>query len=399
MWRSSFLLLKEGLSSTYGLPRGMSVTSTSSRICSGFFFSASAAGDDAYGGGLLPDTIRSEPLTTSGMPRGISVRPDNRICSSYLFSTSAAGGYDGGYGGRSSPGVVRSKRVTTFGLPRGVCYGGEIIRSNTVVPRGMSYSFSSNAAGVDGGGGGVGSESITYAEVRKLMRLVNVDALKSKFGSEGREMIGYNELLEACESMGVAKSVDEAKLFANVLDEAGVVLIFRDKVYLHPDKVVDLVRRAVPLALAPDDDPRKEELKQLQAKQEEIDKLAHKQVRRILYTGLVFSLGLIGLFFRLTFWEFSWDVMEPIAFFGTTSGIILGYGYFLITRRDPTYQDLMKRLFLSRRRKLIKRKNFDVERFMELQNKCKSPLDAAPLTAKHDFAGVELETRDLLHKN
>lgn len=154
----------------------------------------------------------------------------------------------------------------------------------------------------------------------------------------------------------------------------------------------------MPLALAPDDDPRREELKQLQAKQEEIDKLAHKQVRRILYTGLVFSLGFIGLFFRLTFWEFSWDVMEPIAFFGTTSGIILGYGYFLITRRDPTYQDLMKRLFLSRRRKLIKRKKFDVERFMELQNKCKSPLDAPPL-AKHDFAGVELETRDLLHKN
>ncbi|GKB62716.1 calcium uniporter protein 6, mitochondrial-like protein [Tanacetum coccineum] len=178
-----------------------------------------------------------------------------------------------------------------------------------------------------------------------------------------------------------------------------VDLSLLDDLYLAIFEVVDLVRRAVPLALAPDDDPRKEELKQLQAKQEEIDKLAHKQVRRILYTGLVFSLGLIGLFFRLTFWEFSWDVMEPIAFFGTTSGIILGYGYFLITRRDPTYQDLMKRLFLSRRRKLIKRKNFDVERFMELQNKCKSPLDAAPLTAKHDFAGVELETRDLLHKN
>ncbi|KAJ0807543.1 putative calcium uniporter protein [Helianthus annuus] len=163
-------------------------------------------------------------------------------------------------------------------------------------------------------------------------------------------------------------------------------------------RVVDLVRRAVPLALTPDDDPRREELKQLQAKQEEIDQLAHKQVRRILYTGLGFSLAQIGLFFRLTFWEFSWDVMEPIAFFATTSGIIVGYAYFLITSRDPTYQDFMKRLFLSRRKKLMKKHNFDVERFMELQKKCKSPLDAPP-SAKHDFAGVELETRDLLHKN
>ncbi|KAJ0501778.1 putative calcium uniporter protein [Helianthus annuus] len=90
--------------------------------------------------------------------------------------------------------------------------------------------------------------------------------------------------------------------------------------------------------------------------------------------------------------------MEPIAFFATTSGIIVGYAYFLITSRDPTYQDLMKRLFLSRRRKLMKKHKFDVERFLELQKKCKSPLDAPPL-AKHCVAGVELETHDLLHKN
>ncbi|KAJ0509688.1 putative calcium uniporter protein [Helianthus annuus] len=177
--------------------------------------------------------------------------------------------------------------------------------------------FSSSA---DGGG-----DNISYAEAKKLMRLLNVEALKRKFGTEGKEVIGYSELLQACETTGVCKSLPEAKAFATVLDEAGVVLIFRDKVYLHPDKVVDLVRRAVPLALTPDDDPRREELKTLQAKQEEIDRLAHQQVRWILYSGLGFSLAQIGLFFRLTFWEFSWDVMEPIAFFATTSGIIVGY--------------------------------------------------------------------------
>ncbi|KAI3508003.1 hypothetical protein L1887_23002 [Cichorium endivia] len=259
-----------------------------------------------------------------------------------------------------------------------------------------------------GGGGGVGlgqgekgnddNDSITFAEAKKLMRLVNVESLKMKLTTEGKETICYSELLQACESMGVTKSNEEAKAFVQVLDEAGVVLIFRDKVYLHPDKVVDLVRRAVPLALTPEDDPRREELRILQAKQEEIDMLAHKQVRRILWMGLGLSLAQIGLFFRLTFWEFSWDVMEPIAFFTTTSGLIVGYAYFLFTSRDPSYQDLLKRLFLSRRRKLMKKHNFDINRFMELQKKCKSPLDAHP-SAKHHIAGVELETQDLLHRN
>lgn len=69
------------------------------------------------------------------------------------------------------------------------------------------------------------------------MRLVNVEALKEKLGMEDKEVISYDELLKACENMGVAKSACEAAAFARVLDEAGVVLLFRDQVYLHPDKV------------------------------------------------------------------------------------------------------------------------------------------------------------------
>ncbi|XP_057772669.1 calcium uniporter protein 5, mitochondrial-like [Salvia miltiorrhiza] len=247
-----------------------------------------------------------------------------------------------------------------------------------------------------GDGDGEGDRNaMTYAEAKRLMRLVNVGALKEKLGMEDKEVIPYAELLEACESIGVAKSAAEAAAFARVLDEAGVILLFRDRVYLHPDKVVDLVRKAVPLALLPEDDPCKVELKKLQEKKEEIDILAHKQVRRILWTGLGIAVVQVGLFFRLTFWEFSWDVMEPIAFFTTTTGLVIGYAYFLITSRDPTYQDLLKRLFLSRQRKLIKRHNFDIQRLLELQKKCRVPHDTCSSIKRR--TGVELEPEDLLH--
>lgn len=82
-----------------------------------------------------------------------------------------------------------------------------------------------------------GLENLTLAEAKKLMRLVNVESLKTKLEMEGKEVIGYTELLEACQSMDVARSLNEAIAFERVLDEAGVVLIFRDKVYLHPRKV------------------------------------------------------------------------------------------------------------------------------------------------------------------
>jgi hypothetical protein len=248
--------------------------------------------------------------------------------------------------------------------------------------------------------GGVGEKEkekedyvMSFSEAKKLMRLVNIDSLKMKLGTVGKDVIKYSELLDACQSIGVAKTPDEAAAFARVLDEAGVVLLFRDKVYLHPDKVVDMVRKAVPLVLTSDDDPRREELQNLQAKKEEIDLLAHKQVRRILWAGLGMSMLGVGLFFRLTFWEFSWDIMEPIAFFTTTTGIVVGYAYFLITSRDPTYQDFMERLFTSRQRKLMMRKGFDLDKFVELHKKCKlSPVSKLS-------TGIQLQPDDLLHRD
>ncbi|KAL5720698.1 Calcium uniporter protein 1 [Ranunculus cassubicifolius] len=271
--------------------------------------------------------------------------------------------------------TLHNQQRSTFIHLRSLCTTES---SSSPPPSGNNGGGTSNS----GGGNGVGGEgeAISFAEAKRLMRLVNIEALKRKLGMEGEEVIGYSDLLKACESMGVARSNEEAIAFAKVLDEAGVILLFRDKAYLHPDKVVDLVRKAVPLALSPEDDPRKDELITLQKKKEELDSLAHKQVRRILWAGLGFSITQVGLFFRLTFWEFSWDVMEPIAFFATTTGLVVGYAYFLFTSRDPTYQDLMKRLFLSRQRKLFKQQNFDMDRFIELQKCCKSPLDAASAT-------------------
>ncbi|XP_043702493.1 calcium uniporter protein 6, mitochondrial-like [Telopea speciosissima] len=246
-----------------------------------------------------------------------------------------------------------------------------------------------------GGSVSIGADDLSFSEVKKLLRLVNVDELKRKLGMRGKEVISYSELLQACESMDVVRSPGEAAAFARVLDEAGVVLLFRNMVYLEPDKVVDQVRRAVSLVFTPEGDLRRDELKRLQKEKEEIDMLAHKHVRRILWSGLGFGVVQVGLFFRLTFWEFSWDVMEPIAFFSTTAGLLIGYTYFMFTSRDPTYQDMMERLFLSRRKKMFKKYNFDVDRYLELERQCKSPLHITT-SAK---GRVELETGDSLHKD
>ncbi|KAF3496085.1 hypothetical protein DY000_02054608 [Brassica cretica] len=228
------------------------------------------------------------------------------------------------------------------------------------------------------------------------MRLVNLEDMKKKLvGTAERDVVPYSALLEASQGMGLVRSPDEAHVFARVLDDAGVVLIFRDKVYLHPDKVVDLIRRVFPTDETPEEAQIKEEFNKMRTMKEEIDVLAHRQVSKILWFGLATAIVQISLFVRLTFWEFSWDVMEPITFFATATSIILGYAYFLITSSDPTYQDLMKRLFLSRQRKLLKTQRFDAERFQALERMHKATSSHAAASIRNSV-GLELDLDDAL---
>jgi hypothetical protein len=83
---------------------------------------------------------------------------------------------------------------------------------------------------------------VTPAEARRLVRLVGVEALKRRLRDGRDEVVGYPELLDACVEAGAARTHAEAEALARAMDDAGVVLLFRDKAYLHPEKVTLLKR-------------------------------------------------------------------------------------------------------------------------------------------------------------
>ncbi|ESW13987.1 hypothetical protein PHAVU_008G243500 [Phaseolus vulgaris] len=255
----------------------------------------------------------------------------------------------------------------------------------------------SNKSNGDNGDGTKGSP--TSREAKKLMRWTSVESFKEKLVMEGKEIIPYSQFLEKCEKMGVASNAEEAAAFTQSLDDTSHILLFRNKVFLHPDKVLDPVKRAVPVSLIGDDDEvkKEEELKKLGEKKREIDELARMQVRKIQWCGLGFFVFTFGLFFRLTFWEFSWDVMEPITYFTAASFFVIGYGYSMFTSRDPTYQDLIKRLFYTRQKILCKNYNFDAVRFKELQCMCQKPFNAKAISS--NGRGGEHDLEDVLRKD
>lgn len=128
-------------------------------------------------------------------------------------------------------------------------------------------------------------------------------------------------------------------------------------------------------------DPREEELVQLEITKKCIDIKARRIVKTELYCGLGFlAAQTIGLL-RLTFWELSWDVMEPICFFVTSLHFLLGYFFFLRTSTEPSFEGFYQQRFNTKQKKLMESHGFDVLRYTELNSlfaplRCKSHVSA-----------------------
>lgn len=68
-----------------------------------------------------------------------------------------------------------------------------------------------------------------------------------------------------------------------------------------------------------------------------IDRDAITYSHRMHVACLAGMMTLWGVMARLTWWEYSWDVMEPCTFFITYLGSILCYTFYLATKTLPQY--------------------------------------------------------------
>lgn len=210
---------------------------------------------------------------------------------------------------------------------------------------------------------------ISVEEGRRLLRFVQVDSLIKKLRQIPHACISRKELLQICISMDFAGEED-AKKVVKSLDESGQILIVGHRVYLRPEQVARNIEKVVPVL----DDRRSEELEEMAKQKAAIDLDAMKIVRRELWCGFGFLSLQTTVCMWLTFWRLSWDVMEPICFYLTSIYFLSGYMFFLLTSTDPTYEGLFKARFKSRQKRLMKKRNFDIERFNKLRLMVGSPL-------------------------
>ncbi|KAJ8335766.1 hypothetical protein SKAU_G00391080 [Synaphobranchus kaupii] len=115
-------------------------------------------------------------------------------------------------------------------------------------------------------------------------------------------------------------------------------------------------------------DQLKQELSPLETVKAQLAHRAESSSGRALWTGLALLSVQGGALGWLTWWVYSWDVMEPVTYFITYGTSIGVFAYFVLTKQDYIYPDAKDRQFLHYFYKGAKKERFDVQRYNQLRD-------------------------------
>jgi len=168
------------------------------------------------------------------------------------------------------------------------------------------------------------------------------------------------------------------------MNKLGVVLYvsegieLRNKIFLQPKSITDAIYSTINLkSISLSHEERVKLLESLKAEIAPLEQMRSKLLQtaeyrvQILAWGLFFAMcGQFLLFARFTWWDFSWDVMEPVTYFTSVAeGAIAGYIYYLFHREEYTNMGFRDILITKWFRRLARKNNFDYQHHDQLKKK------------------------------
>ncbi|KAK1651801.1 hypothetical protein QYE76_069606 [Lolium multiflorum] len=210
---------------------------------------------------------------------------------------------------------------------------------------------------------------VTLQEARKVARAAEMEVARATLRGHAQSVVSVSDYAALC--VDIAGGVEGGRRLARTLDESGVVIVLADAVFLRPDMVAKAIGSILPAparaVAAGDEEARERELRAMEEQKAAIDATAAAQVRRELWCGLGLLAAQTLGFMRLTFWELSWDVMEPICFYVTSIYFMSGYTFFMRTATEPSFEGFYRSRFASRQRRLMRDRRFNVARYNALK--------------------------------
>lgn len=258
---------------------------------------------------------------------------------------------------------------------------------------GVSSALSSNDVNGDCG-------KIDLPQIVRTREFHRVLSTMRAASSAHASMVHIRDLLAACAEQNIPQA--EALALLRTAHAAGIVQHFygepslHNVVFLDPAATgwafTDYVQRTKHHTPAAVESVRV----QLDAMHETHRRLAakaHRHATGVLWLGFGGVLAQLVGIARLTWWEFSWDIMEPISYCASAfQGLVL-YSFYQILKRSPDSKVSVREFLYSRKMaRLVAKASFDVAAYEALQNTYARMIHGEPDTS---LQLVEYVARDL----
>ncbi|XP_025420395.1 calcium uniporter protein, mitochondrial isoform X2 [Sipha flava] len=112
----------------------------------------------------------------------------------------------------------------------------------------------------------------------------------------------------------------------------------------------------------------KVKLEPLEKKRQSIDLVASRQTSVLTWVGLGLMSVQFGILARLTWWEYSWDIMEPVTYFVTYGTAMAVYAYYVLTKQEYLMPDVRDRQYLITMHKKARKSGLDLHMYNQLKD-------------------------------
>jgi len=216
--------------------------------------------------------------------------------------------------------------------------------------------------------------------VEDLLKRADAIKVRKELNSMGEQKISRLDFCRICNKYGFREQ--ESLLLLESFHQSGIVLNFsntsntalKETVFIKPQDVLDTIWATFDLngATRTQEIQRREqelealskELGALSTAKALIDEAAEREANRNIWIGGFVPLTAFGLLFRMTYWEYSWDIVEPISFFVSTMGpICFFYVWYAAKKEEFSLAGWRDQMMERSRTNLYRLKSFDLERY------------------------------------
>ncbi|XP_073981304.1 mitochondrial calcium uniporter isoform X2 [Rhodnius prolixus] len=109
------------------------------------------------------------------------------------------------------------------------------------------------------------------------------------------------------------------------------------------------------------------ELEPLEKARRELDMQAQRKTNLLAWGGLGYMSIQFGILARLTWWEYSWDIMEPVTYFVTYGTTMAAYAYYVLTKQEYILPEVSDRQHLLEVHQRAKKIGLDLDHYNKLK--------------------------------